>query len=84
MFNSDESRYMLQGNVLFHLEKDSHEWKIVIPKRLQDNLIDAIHVKLGHPGVYKTLNHLKRFYYWRGMTDQVNKAVTRCDLCQRV
>lgn len=47
-------------------------------------MIDAIHSKLGHPGVYKTSSYLKQFYYWRRMVAQVKKFILCCDLCQRV
>lgn len=83
-FNAQPSNYILQDHILFKKDKKSEEWKIVIPKRLQQSLIKTIHEKLGHPGVYKTQAHLKRFYYWRGLADQVKKLVTRCDICQRV
>ena len=51
----------MHSDLLFHREKVSDEWKIVIPEILQRSLIEAIHVKLGHPGVYKTLGHLRKF-----------------------
>ena len=82
--SAEVSNFQIYKHILFHQEKNSAEWRIVIPVKLQESLIDAVHVKLGHPGVYKTIGHLKKFYYWKGMVAQVKQWVVRCDMCQRV
>ena len=47
--------------------------------------MEQTHSKLGHPGVYKTLSYLKKFYYWKTMAREVKRFVLTCDLwCQRV
>lgn len=81
--DSDLSTYRVHENILFHRGKQG-EWKIVIPAVPQRSLIEAIHLKLGHPGVFKTHSHLKKFYYWKGLSAQVKQLVTSCDMCQRV
>lgn len=79
-----DSRFVVYKDILFHREGKDKNWRIVIPAKMQPLVIDAIHNKLGHPGVYKTNAYLKQFYYWRGMSAQVKKHVLCCDLCQRV
>ena len=74
----------IYNNVLFIKEFKSETWRIVIPIELKIEIIKLTHIKLGHPGVYKTATYLKRYYYWRTMTRDVKKLVLSCDLCQRV
>ena len=84
--NNDENinNYVIYENVLFHREREDSNWRLVIPESLSVELIKITHTKLGHPGVYKTFEYLKRFYYWKKMRRQVKMYVTACDMCQRV
>ena len=70
--------------ILFQREKENTIWRIVIPGNLIHQIIHITHNKMGHPGVYKTLSHLKRFYFWKYMQRDVRKYVLTCDMCQRV
>ena len=36
----------------------------------------------GHSGVSRTLNKIKRYYYWKNMTRDVSKYVKKCIKCQ--
>ena len=76
--------YQIYNDVLFHCEKEKSNWRIVIPDNLTQKLIDFTHAKLGHPGVFKTVNYLKKFYYWKKMQTQTKQVIKKCDLCQRV
>lgn len=37
----------------------------------------------GHKGVTKTLDSIRRMYYWPGMATDVRRFVTTCSACQR-
>lgn len=76
--------YVLEQGILFHRNEWLHLWQVVIPSELTSSLIECVHSKLGHPGVYKTLMYIKRCYYWKGMAQEIKKFVLSCDLCQRV
>lgn len=76
--------FVVYNDILFHRDRSSKNWRIVIPKKMQRSLIKEIHSKLGHPGVHKTITYLKQFYYWRDMQAQVKDFVVHCDTCQRV
>lgn len=51
--NSDELTFQVHNRILFHPESGSGNWKIVIPEGIR-SLMDAVHSKINHPGVYKT------------------------------
>uniref|UniRef100_A0A6V7LHY6 RNA-directed DNA polymerase n=1 Tax=Bracon brevicornis TaxID=1563983 RepID=A0A6V7LHY6_9HYME len=76
--------YCQHKNIWFHRKAQNDHWCLIIPEALQEPLIKAEHERLGHCGVYKTYNHLRKFYYWRNMNRAIKKYVRECDLCQRV
>ena len=82
--NSQAQFYQVYQNILFQRGKDNENWCIVVPYSIKNELVIATHEKLGHPGVYKTLLYLSRYYYWRNMKQDVKRIVLSCDLCQRV
>lgn len=80
----DFPHFTIYNNILFHQEEKDTPWRIVVPEKLQYSLMVEIHKKLGHPGVFKTLSYLRKFYYWKRMHTKVKKYILGCDLCQRV
>ena len=79
-----KGEYVVYNEILFHKEKKDENWRIVVPESIKRQLIEKTHEKLGHPGVYKTVAFLRRYYYWRSLKKDVKKLVRACDLCQRV
>ena len=71
-------------NILFRKNKYEDSWQVVIPEIITRQLIDCVHSKLGHPGVYKTTMYLRQHYYWKSMNRDIKQFVLSCDLCQRV
>ena len=61
------NHYLMYRGILFHRDSDGSSCKTVVPEELQLRLIDHVHTKLGHPGVYKTSMYLKDLYYWSSM-----------------
>ena len=59
--------FQIYKNVLFQKDKNSENWRIVIPKDLTKNLINDTRSKLAHPGVFKTLMYMRQYYYWKNM-----------------
>ena len=42
-----------------------------------------IHLLAGHLGKDKTIDQVKRRFYWSRMDEEIQKYVVSCDLCQR-
>lgn len=76
--------YVVKENIWFRKDPGLNVWQVVIPNTLKYKLIDCIHSKLGHPGVYKTKMYIRQFYYWKSMNRDIKRFVVTCDLCQRV
>ena len=53
-------------DILFQKEGSNMNWRIAILKHVTTELIRGTHERIGHVGVYKSTEYLKRYYYWRG------------------
>jgi hypothetical protein len=57
---------------------------VVPPPHEQPNLIQKVHLELGHFGVKRIYNLLAPHYHWRSMYAQVRNVIIRCEQCDRV
>ncbi len=60
-----------------------HNNKIVIPKDLQQRLVDWYHEMLLHPGETRTEQTLRQHFAWKGLRKTVHDTCTRCPTCQK-
>ena len=58
--------------------------RLIIPPKYMNDLIAEFHDSPfgGHFGMQKTLSRITKFYWWRGITQQVNAYCTNCLSCQ--
>lgn len=59
-------------------------WKLWVPLGLTEQLIKSAHDPplSAHGGIAKTLERLKRSFYWPGMARQVRDYIRSCDICK--
>lgn len=59
-------------------------WKLWIPPALTHVIIEKAHNAhtAAHGGVAKTLERVKRFFYWPRMSTQVRQFIKNCQVCQ--
>ena len=53
----------------------------VIPQSLVQQVIKIFHDNRGHQGISRTINMMKRCFWFRKMQEQVNTYVNKCLLC---
>ena len=70
--------------ILYRVEGD--RWLMVVPKVLQQKVIRENHdvPAIGHVGLNRTVDHIKRAFWWRGMWSTVGEYVRTCPVCQLV
>lgn len=63
---------------------DSSIWKLWVPKPLTSRLLIEEHdnVLAAHGGIAKTLDRLRRFYYWPKMRQDAERYVKSCEICK--
>lgn len=54
--------------------------RIIVPRKLQDKMIERIHA--GHLGVDKSKTHARDLLFWPGMGKHIKAAVEACSICQ--
>ena len=57
--------------------------KIVVPKKLQQHVIDWYHTVLFHPGINRTEESIAQHLFWKQSREQVTKYVQTCPVCQK-
>ena len=68
--------------ILHHVQAD--RWLMVVMKVLQHIIIrenQDVEV-IGHVGINKTVDHIKRAFWWRGMWNTIVEYVRSCLVCQ--
>lgn len=63
---------------------DLPAWKAWIPEGMRSSLIKSEHdvPEGGHGGISKTLERLRRYYYWPKMAKEVHDYVNNCEICK--
>ena len=77
------SGYMLEDGILYRKTKikDTLFDTIVVPGKLQHQILLAGHENLGHMGINKTYAFLRQRYFWPGMKKQVAHHIHTCGNC---
>ena len=53
----------------------------IVPHSLVQQVIKIFHDNRGHQGISRTINMMKRCFWFRKMREQVNTSVNKCLLC---
>ena len=63
---------------------DSFAWKLWIPKELVAEVLVKAHDHplASHGGIHKTLERIRRYYYWPGLINDVKKYISSCEICK--
>lgn len=64
---------------------EAQAWKLWVPKTMTSSLISGAHdpPSASHCGIVKTLERLRRKFYWPGMAKQVNEYIGSCEICKQ-
>ena len=86
--NGEEEGFGLDiDNVLWKITKkeDSteEEYQMVVPELLKQKVLKACHDSFwsGHGGAKATAERLKKKYYWRGMSTDIERYCRGCEIC---
>lgn len=67
------------------LSNDLPHWKLVVPSSLTQCLIERSHnpPSSAHRGILKTIEILKRHYFWKTLIPDVKEFKNQCIVCKR-
>lgn len=65
-------------------EEDQNLWKLWIPKPLRNEILKRSHdsVIASHGGIAKTVELIRRNFYWPGLVSHVREYIRKCDTCK--
>lgn len=65
-------------------ELECDVWRLWLPKDLVQDVVAQAHdpPSSAHGGIFKTIEKLKRFYYWPRMAKDVSKYISNCTICK--
>ena len=75
---------ILKDRVLhqLYIHNDMEYHQLVLPQRYHKRVLQSLHNDLGHQGIDRTLELLRKRVYWSTMTQDANTWVTECRRCQ--
>ena len=77
-----ESLEIRKGVLCKRLLMDDREFiQIVAPSSIRSRIIDGYHNKLGHLGRDRTIDFIRKRFYWPGMVSELEQWVKHCRLC---
>lgn len=53
--------------------------QLLLPQKLQSEVLHSLHDNHGHQGVERTIDLVRRRYYWPGMNDTIEKYCRACE-----
>ena len=77
--------FSVQDGLLFYKPKGEGNLRLVLPYQVQQIALQLNHdlPSSGHQGVSRTTFRMKEKYYWYGMTKDIDKYVTSCNICNQ-
>ena len=68
--------------ILYRMQ-DGHE-QVLVPQSLRQEIMKEHHdvPLIGHVGVHRTVDHIKRAFWWKGLWGDVGQYVRSCPVCQ--
>lgn len=70
----NDTLYIQRGNELKPV--------IYLPETLRVEIINQVHMEMGHQGAYKVLKYIRDRFFWTGMTRRVKQVIKVCHDCQ--
>lgn len=63
---------------------ESDSWKIFVPSELRQDIIFAAHdvPNSAHSGIARTLERIRRYFYWPGLVTDVKTYIQDCEMCK--
>lgn len=89
--NTDMPDFKVSGKIIYKRtefsngeENESYLWKIWVPKELRGKVTYSAHnmPTSGHGGIARTLERIRRYFYWPGLVSDVRHYIQRCELCK--
>ena len=66
----------IQDDVLIIFKSD----KIFVPQKMRKTILDKLHT--SHSGISKSKTLARQFYFWPGLSKEIEHLISNCEVCQ--
>jgi hypothetical protein len=81
---TDGDQLLLRDDVLYCRDgKLQQRWKAMLPHCLESKVFKFTHFSLGHSGVEKGMEEIKRVFCVRNLGRKLRRFIACCEVCQR-
>lgn len=66
------------------VDVDDNSWKLWVPEGLRNDILKRFHdsVLASHGGIGKTLNLIRRYFFWPKLATNVKTYINNCSICK--
>ena len=68
---------------IYKIHNDGRQMLLIPSPSERDRLVQKIHRDMGHFGIHRVLDRLKKNYWWKGMDETVKRVIQACVPCAR-
>ena len=68
---------------IYKIHKDGRQMLLIPSLVDRDRLVQKVHRDMGHFGIHRVLDRLKKNYWWKGMDETVSRVIQACVPCAR-
>ncbi|KAL3987009.1 ubiquitin carboxyl-terminal hydrolase 12/46 [Sarotherodon galilaeus] len=81
----DQHRLELQNGILVRRRQvgDQLYYQLALPQKFRAEVLSELHDKMGHLGIERTLDLVRRRFYWPKMANDVWNKVKTCERCTK-
>jgi hypothetical protein len=79
--NTSNGRCLARREILYAKNESFPYWRLVLPAKLEDQVISYIYGSLGHLGTEKCMYQISHTFH---LGRKVRRLISRCNVCQMV
>lgn len=76
----NRAKLKIRGDAIYRLN-DNDKYIMVVPYSQRRKVLTDYHQGAGHTGITKTLELIKRQFYWPGMNEDIQSWINSCKQC---
>lgn len=70
------------NDILYFQPETALRKVIFLPESIRTEVIQQVHLEMGHQGAYKVIKYVRDRFYWKGLTRQIKRVIRVCHDCQ--
>lgn len=79
-------QYVVFDELVYYRNHKGKSWKLTVPKALVSRILYGFHdhASIGHMGRDRTLERVRRLFYWKSMNTDIENYIASCITCKQI